>query len=152
MQSAPIFLTTRGVSHGFIKALQSCEAISQIPPHSVERDNIQYLPFEINIENGLDPREISLAAQNITRLLKGSNRDVYVDTVALTPALALLNRYGKYWGVDELMLSRLYQVVYDPLFPERAEVIDTIQQALYLLQEYSSSIETQEMPSTARND
>jgi hypothetical protein len=152
MELKPVYLTTRGVPHGFINALISCEKLSQIPPGSVDSGNVIRLPFEVDCTGEIKPRDLTLAANATGRMLRQKSLEVYVDLVVLAPVMALIDAYGRKWGLGEDEFMRLHQVVYDPYAPERAEVVDTISDGLRLLENYTSSMEIQELPQAARND
>ena len=139
MRTNPVvFLTTRSHIDQFRSALVSCARMGEIRSEFIDKASIRCLP--------LKPDESAPLVQEVIHTLKRTNYDLYLDGVSFQHALALLGigSYRTAWGVDEAMLKRLYEVVYDPLSCDRAEVVQNIGEALKLLGEYSSSLETHE--------
>ena len=140
MQIKPVvFLTTRTHFEQFRKALASCSQLGEIRPELIDKSKVRCLP--------LKPDELAPLVQEVIHTLKRTDYDLYLDGVSFQHALALLGigSYRTAWGIDEAMLNRLFEVIYDPLSPDRAEIVNNISDALKLLDEYSSSLETHEI-------
>ena len=138
-----VYITAYRSLEPFKVALESCAAIGQFyfnKNHGGVRDK-SILSLHMN------PDQQSIyAVKEIVHILKTTDSDVLVDADALQNALALFNvgSYRKSWGVTDEMVKRIYEVVYDPKAPHRAEILQGITEALRLQDLYSRMPEVHE--------
>ena len=93
----------------------------------------------------LNYSEPSYSIKAIVDFLKNRDENLVIDTVAFESALATIGAYKNVWGLTDDMMEKLYEIVYDPYLPERAEVEQNICEALKLASEYSKTVEIQEL-------
>lgn len=134
-----VYITAHKSLAPFKEALNSCSTIGQC--YKNYDKNILSLPPHINPD-----QQSTYAVKEIINILKSTENDVLVDADALQNTLALFNvaPYRKAWGVTDDMMKRIYEVVYDPKTPHRAEIVQGITEALRLQDLYSRTKELHE--------
>ena len=135
-----VYITTQRSLQAFKEALESCSNIGQFFFNSQQATNRNITVLQVT-EHQTNP-----AVQEITNKLKYTQNDVVVDADSLQNSLALFNArfYRKAWGITDEMMSRLYEIVYDPKAPHRAEIVQGITEALRMQDLYCRTVEMQE--------
>lgn len=130
-----IYITTYKTLNPFKLALFSCSEIGQCAFDKSRNKDLRVL--------NMQPNQV---AREITHVLKHTESEIVVDADALQNALALFNIIPnrKAWGITDDMMKRVYEVVYDPKAPHRAEIVQGITQALILQDIYSRTEEIHE--------
>ena len=134
-----VYITAQRSFLSFKEALESCSSMGQF------FFNKQYVDRNI-VSLQVQERQTDPVVREITQYLKNTNSDVVVDSDSLQNSLALFNVkfYRKAWGVTDEMMDRIYEVIYDPRAPHRAEIVQGITEALRLQDLYSRTVEIQE--------
>ncbi|MBI3590851.1 MAG: hypothetical protein HY094_05670 [Candidatus Melainabacteria bacterium] len=134
-----VYITTYKSLNPFKMALLSCSEIGQFAFDKEKDKNILSLPIQ-------PEQQVDFAVREIIYNLKHTGNDVVVDADALQSALAFFNviPYRKAWGITEDMMKRIYEIVYDPRAPHRAEIVQGITNALRLQDIYSRTEELKE--------
>ena len=131
-----VYITTHESLNAFKTALLSCADIGQFACDKKK----DILPLSMRAD------QVYFAVKEIVHNLKQTENDVLVDADALQNALALFNiaPNRKAWGITDNMMNRIYEVVYDPKSPHRAEIVQGITEALRLQDLYSRTKESNE--------
>ena len=136
MKIPPVALTVRGAKDNFASALLQCEKQKKIPPNYVNHNAIKCLPYDLGKEGEIKPQDTGLIADNIRHALRTSEGLVFVDAVTCGQSLALLNRYKVSWNITDDIVEKFYAVVYDKRNPQKVELIQNIEEALRLQEQY----------------
>lgn len=136
MKILPIALTVRGAKNDFVSALLSCEKQKKIPINYISLSEIKSLPYNLGGDGEVRSQDVGLVANNIRHVLRTSEGPVFVDATTCSSSLALLNRYKTSWRITDEVVEKLYTVVYDKENPEKAELVQDIEEALRLLEKY----------------